>query len=136
VKHTSRSLRSCLAVAAVATGLGLFGSHAARAAQMPVRADTGQALAATVAQSSGETLSVGCNVVTLTNLTVGMKVGDWVAQNVQPVSAVISVWHFDNASQHYMAAYFSDPAVPVDQPTFTAPIDGFFICVSSSATAP
>ena len=78
----------------------------------------------------------GCNIATVTGLTVGNKIGDWVTQNVQPASVVVAVWHYDNGSQKYKAAYFQDAAVPVDQPTFTAPIDAFFICVTGSATGP
>lgn len=95
-----------------------------------------QAATASIAQSSGTQLTMGCNLVALTNLTVGMKVTDWVQANIQPASAVVSIWHFNNTSQHYQAAYFSDPNVPVDTPTFTSGTDGYFICVSSAATAP
>ena len=91
---------------------------------------------APVEQAQRQQLTVGCNQITETTLSVGSKVGDWVSQNVQPASAVISVWHFDNASQHYKAAYFQEAAVPVDVPTFTTAIDAFFVCVNATATSP
>jgi hypothetical protein len=85
---------------------------------------------------SANPLTTGCNQVTETTLPVGGKISDWVNANVQPASAVISVWHYDNPSQKYQAAYFNVPAVPVDVTTFPQAIDAFFICVGSSATAP
>ena len=125
-----------MAIAGSALWFGLAGAQTALAAQTAGTPGANPAIASRIAQSSGEALTLGCNVVTLSNLTVGMKVSDWVAQNVQPASAVISVWHYDNASQHYQANYFNDPAVPVDQPTFKTAVDAFFICVSGNATAP
>ena len=85
---------------------------------------------------ASQPLTTGCNQVTETGLTVGGRISDWVTQNVQPTSAVISVWHYDNASQHYQAAYFNVSAVPVDVTTFPASVDAYFICVAASATAP
>ena len=81
-------------------------------------------------------LTTGCNQVTETSLPSGSPVGTWVSQNVQPSNAVISVWHYDNASQSYKAAYFQMQGVPVDQPNFTSAVDAFFICVNANATAP
>jgi hypothetical protein len=85
---------------------------------------------------SANPLTTGCNQVTETSLPVGGKISDWVNANVQPASAVISVWHYDNPTQKYQAAYFNVPAVPVDLTTFPQAIDAFFICVGSSASAP
>jgi hypothetical protein len=85
---------------------------------------------------SANPLTTGCNQVTETTLPAGGKISDWVTANVQPSSAVISVWHYDNPTQKYQAAYFNVAAVPVDVTTFPAAIDAFFICVGSSATAP
>jgi hypothetical protein len=81
-------------------------------------------------------LTSGCNQVTETSLPSGSPVSTWVSGQVQPSSAVVSVWHYDNASQSYKAAYFQMQGVPVDQPNFTAAVDAFFICVNASATAP
>jgi len=85
---------------------------------------------------ASQPLTTGCNQVTETGLTVGGKISDWVTANVQPMSAVISVWHYDNASQHYQAAYFNVSAVPVDVTTFPQAVDAYFICVGASASAP
>lgn len=81
-------------------------------------------------------LTTGCNQVTETNLPSGGKVADWVSANIQPASAAISVWHYDNASQAYKAAYFQMAGVPVDQPTFASAVDAYFICVGANASAP
>lgn len=89
-----------------------------------------------VDQGAGQQLTTGCNQITETGLPTGGKVADWLNQHVQPMSALISVWHYDNATQKYRAAWFYDPAVPVDVPTFTQPVDAFFVCVNASATAP
>lgn len=85
---------------------------------------------------SANPLTTGCNQVTETGLPVGGSISTWVTANVQPSSSVISVWHYDNASQHYQAAYFNVPAVPVDVMTFPQAVDAYFICVSASASAP
>jgi hypothetical protein len=103
--------------ALLATGMGTGSSHAANLV-------------------AANPLTTGCNQVTETNLPSGGKVSDWVSANVQPSSAVISVWHYDNASQAYKAAYFQMTGVPVDQPTFASAVDAYFICVSANASAP
>ena len=139
MKHVKRLRGRTLTLATIAGSALLFGfagGHAAYAAPRGVRSGGATAVAESIAQASGEQLTTGCNIVTLSNLTVGMKVADYVSQNVQPASAVISVWHYDNATQRYQADYFSDPSVPVDQPAFTASVDGFFFCVTANATAP
>jgi hypothetical protein len=144
VKPIRRAAAPVLAALALAgflswSGLGVGGSNVARAAGGNVGsgADAGAAFSADrVEQGARQQLTTGCNQIAETGLPVGGKVGDWVTQNVQPSNTTIAVWHFDNASQHYKAAYFQDPAVPVDIPTFTTAIDAFFICVNATATAP
>lgn len=89
-----------------------------------------------VAQGSTQPLTQGCNLITMTHLTSGSNVGDWVKANIQPATAAVGAWHFDNPSQKYQSMYFSDPAAPVDIPTFNSAVDAFFVCVSGPATAP
>jgi hypothetical protein len=96
----------------------------------------GLGVAASSAVNASQPLTTGCNQITETNFPANGKVSDWVTANVQAASSVISVWHFDNGTQKYKASYFQEAAVPVDQPTFTQPVDSFFICVGTSATAP
>jgi hypothetical protein len=81
-------------------------------------------------------LTTGCNQITETGLPAGGKVADWITSHIQPATVVVAVWHYDNPSQSYKAAFFQNPAVPVDIPNFTGPVDAFFVCVSASATAP
>jgi hypothetical protein len=130
----------------IAVGLtGVLTLSAVGAGSRPAQAETiGRAsampAASPVLESSApfasQPYTQGCNIATVTGLTVGGKIGDWVTQNVQPASVVVAVWHFDNGTMKYKAAYFQDAAVPVDQPTFTSAIDAFFICVNGSATGP
>lgn len=124
---------------ALIIALGLFlglgaTSHVAQAMSNP-HGSAMQTTTDTVVVSANP-LTTGCNQVTETGLTVGGSISSWVTANVQPSSAVISVWHYDNPSQHYQAAYFNVSAVPVDIMTFPAAIDAYFICVSASASAP
>jgi hypothetical protein len=132
VKRTGRTITRALAGLGVAAGVGwmaLLGgpAHATAATQQTSDA------AVTV---STQPVTTGCNQLTYTNLPVGGKVGDWVNANVSPASVAISIWHYDNASQHYQAMWFSNPQVPVDVPTFSQAVDAFFLCVSGNGTAP
>jgi hypothetical protein len=131
IAHVTRTLVLAIAVAVLAS----FGHAAAFAA--PVNHGQSETVVTTNSVLvSANPLTTGCNQVTETTLPVGGKVADWISANVQPSSAVISVWHYDNPTQKYQAAYFNVPAVPVDMTTFPQAIDAFFICVGSSATAP
>ena len=117
-------------------GSGPTGSALAASERMPaVEAPAVLASAGAVEQAANQ-LTTGCNQITETGLPTGGKVGDWINAHIQPASAVIAVWHYDNPSQSYKAAFFQNPAVPVDLPTFNGPVDAFFVCVSASATAP
>jgi hypothetical protein len=144
VKPIRRAAAPVLAALALAgflswSGFGAGGSRVAAATSGDSGATTRASASLSVErvdQSARQQLTTGCNQVAETGLPVGGKIGDWVTQNVQPSNSVIAIWHFDNASQHYKAAYFQDAAVPVDTPTFASAVDAFFICVSASATAP
>jgi len=102
----------------------------------PTAIQAGISISAERVAQAGNQLTTGCNQLTETGLPTGGKVGDWINAHIQPASAVVAVWHYDNPSQSYKAAFFQNPAVPVDIPNFTGPVDAFFICVSASAVAP
>jgi hypothetical protein len=133
-----------LAEVALAAGIGWLALAAGSSHSVQATAQSNAAAALAGARTptdaavffATEPLTKGCNQVTLTNLPVGGKVGDWVTANVSPSSAAISVWRFDNPSQSYKAMWFNVPQVPVDLPTFPQMVDGFFVCVGSDATAP
>ncbi len=131
MKRTGNTATQALAGLGLAAGLGwmaLYGGLSHASAAQPVGAS------ATIV--STQPVTMGCNELVYTNLPVGGKVGDWVNANVSPSSVAISVWHFNNASQHYQAMWFSNPQVPVDAPTFSSAVDSFFLCVNASGTAP
>ncbi|MGI8554350.1 MAG: hypothetical protein ACR2PL_26725 [Dehalococcoidia bacterium] len=145
MKRIGKTAMSALAAAALLAasglnGLGLSRAPAAEAVAFPSPFGqsqvSGPRTADLVAQTGGSPLTRGCNLVVLSNLTSGMKVADYIMQNVKPADAVVGVWHFDNTSQHYQAFYLGAPDVPVDQSTFTSASDAFFICVSADASGP
>ena len=142
MKRTGRMTTRTLAGLGVAAGLGLMtlvggSAHVASAAAAAAApASVTQPALDSAATVSSQPVTTGCNQLTYTNLPSGGKVGDWVTANVSPASIALSIWHFDNASQHYQAMWFSNPQVPVDVSTFPATIDSFFLCVNANGTAP
>ena len=86
------------------------------------------------AQVTGHTVSLpltsGCNQVVVA-LGAGAKPQMVVSAVVDP-TAVLSIWHFDNASQHY-SGYFPGQGVPSDLTALNS-VDSVFICVSGTTT--
>ena len=81
-------------------------------------------------------LGRGCNQV-IAEVPNGAKVAALVAL-VTPTDAVVSVWHFSNATKLYRAGWFGDQTAPTDFSAIGAPIpgrstDSFMICVNKSA---
>ena len=129
-----------LGAAAASVLMGGHTTHLVQASSNPgasqASPNSNRAVDQRVAQGATQSLTTGCNLLTLTSLTVGSPVSSWVQQNIQPSTAVVGIWHFDNPSQKYQSNYFATQGAPVDQPNFTTPIDAIFVCVNGTATAP
>jgi hypothetical protein len=138
IRHMARPALAALAL----VGFLSWVSFAVNSADAAAARGAGRMTAATALSSmdpvaqAGNQLTTGCNQITEAGLPVGGKVSDWITQHIQPSNVVVAVWHYDNASQSWKAAFFNNPAVPVDVPTFSGPVDAFFVCVSGTATAP
>ena len=72
-------------------------------------------------------LPVGCTQV-IVSLGLGATPAQ-VAADVATSSALIAIWHFDNASQRFQG-YFADPSAPSDLAALAA-VDSVFVCVAS-----
>jgi len=140
IRRTARPGAAALALVGFLSWLSLGAGSAsvafAASGDTPAAVRAGVYISAERVAQAGNQLTTGCNQITETGLPTGGKVGDWINAHISPASAVVAVWHYDNPSQSYKAAFFQVAAVPVDQPTFTGPVDAFFVCVSSSAVAP
>jgi hypothetical protein len=80
-------------------------------------------------------LGRGCNQV-IADSPNGTAVAALVAL-VSPANAVVSVWHFSNATKQYQAGWFADQTAPTDFSLLgTSPgrsTDSFMVCVNKSA---
>lgn len=72
-------------------------------------------------------LSTGCTQV-IVSLGSGATPAQ-VAADIANPSALVAIWRYDNASQHFQG-YFADPSAPADLTTLAA-VDAVFICVAS-----
>jgi hypothetical protein len=122
------------AVAVAAAALTLLGS--ARLAAV-AQAQTSGIQIAGASAISPLVLSRGCNQVVATSPS-GIPVAA-IAALVQPASAIVSVWRFNNTTQTYQAGFFAGSNAPVDFTRTGAGAGGhvteaYFVCVSQSAT--